>query len=117
MSRENDFSTILVMMSVSWQTYPALKPFLLDESISASTLPPPFSPLWASLHLSRLKGMRPNVDGQAQDRTGVVAHERVHRNHLQIQHVLSGAIHGTGENKHCADVVDLLRKQIQNLSL
>lgn len=51
--------------------------------------------------------MRPNVDGQAQDRTGVVAHERVHRNHLQIQHVLSGAVHSTGENKHGADVVDL----------
>ncbi len=57
--------------------------------------------------------MRPNVDGQAQDRTGVVAHERVHRNHLQIQHVLSGAVHSTGENKHGADVVDLLRKQIR----
>lgn len=51
--------------------------------------------------------MRPNIDGQAQDRTGVVAHERVHRNHLQIQHVLTGAVDGTGENKHGADVVDL----------
>lgn len=61
-----------------------------------------------------LKGVRPDVDGESEGEAGLVgalvAEQRVNWNHLQVQRVLSGPRHGTGQHQHGADVIDLLER-------
>lgn len=64
-----------------------------------------------SLHSSSLKGVRPDIDGESEGGAGLVvalvADQRVHRHHLQVQRVLSGPRDGTGQDQHGTDVIDL----------
>lgn len=53
------------------------------------------------------ESMRPNVNGEAQNRAGLVAHERIDRHHLQIKDVLLQSRHCSGQHQHGTDVVDL----------
>lgn len=55
----------------------------------------------------------PHEDGESQYRTGPVAHEGVHGDHLEVQHVLPGARHRPGEDQHGADIVDLLQGTVE----
>lgn len=65
-----------------------------------------------SLHSSSsLKGVRPNIDGESEGRAGLVAalvaKQGINRHHLQVQRVLSGSGHSTGQYQHGTDVIDL----------
>lgn len=79
-------------------------------------LPSSFSPSFSvSLHSSSsssLKAVRSNVDGESEGGAGLVvalvAEQRVNWHHLQVQRVLSGPRHGTGQHQHGADIIDLL---------
>lgn len=63
---------------------------------------------------SALKGVRSDIDGESEDEAGLigalVAEQRVNWHHLQVQRVLSGPRHGTGQHQHGADIIDLLEK-------
>lgn len=70
-----------------------------------------------SLHPPPLKGVWPHVNGESEGRAALVgtlvAEERVHGHHLQVQRVLSGPGHSAGQHQHGADVVDLLGKKME----
>lgn len=61
-----------------------------------------------------LKSVRPDVNGESEGRAALVgalvAEEGVNGHHLQVQRVLPGPRHGTGQHQHGIDVVDLLEK-------
>lgn len=54
------------------------------------------------------ESMRPNINGETQNRAGLVVHERTDRHHLQIEDVLLRSRHCSGQHQHGTDVVDLL---------
>lgn len=67
-----------------------------------------------SLHFpssSSLKGVWPDVDGESEGGAGLVgalvAEQRVHGHHLQVQRVLSGSRHSAGQHQHGTDIIDL----------
>lgn len=78
--------------------------------------------LHPSPHLSRslpfhssspdLKGVRPDVDGEPEGRAGLVgaliAEQRVHRHHLQVQRIFPGPWYSAGQHQHGTDIIDLL---------
>lgn len=86
----------------------------------------PYLYLSVSLHSSSLssssalKGVRPDVDGESEGGAGLVvalvAEQRVHWHHLQVQRVLSGPRHGAGQHQHGTDIIDLLEKMKQNMT-
>lgn len=67
-----------------------------------------------------LEGVRPDIDRKSERRAGLVAslvaEQRVDRHHLQVQRVLPGSRHGTGQNQHGADVIDLLKETKTNVT-
>lgn len=67
---------------------------------------------------SSLKGVRPDVDGESEGGACLivvlVVDQRVNGHHLQVQRVLSGPWHGTGQHQHGTDVIDLLGKTENN---
>ncbi len=54
------------------------------------------------------ESMRANINGETQNRAGLVVHERIDRHHLQIEDVLLRSRHCSGQHQHGTDVVDLL---------
>lgn len=60
-----------------------------------------------------LKGVRPNVDGEPEGGAGLVgalvAKQRVHRHHLQVQRIFPGPRHSAGQHQHGTDIIDLLQ--------
>lgn len=114
-----------VLHHTDWLNYIHGFSFTASYSLCFVLVPPPSRPPSdPPLHLSHsfplhssspaLKGVRPDVDGEPEGGAGLVvalvAEQRVHRHHLQVQRVFSGPRHGTGQHQHCTDVIDLLQE-------
>ena len=67
-------------------------------------------PFLATASRCPLERVLSHVDGESQDGGGLVVQEGVDGHHFQVQDVLLGPSHRLGQDKHGADVVDLLRE-------
>lgn len=59
----------------------------------------------------RSEGVRPDDDGEPQQRAGAVVHGQVMSDHLQVHDVFPGAGERLGEHQHGANVAGTLQEK------
>lgn len=59
----------------------------------------------------RSEGVRPDDDGEPQQRAGTVVHGQVMSDHLQVHYVFPGAGERLGEHQHGANIARTLQQR------